>query len=164
MGHKKVSKEVFEDIIKGISEGKTLRSLFSELSVHPMDLATYLSEVPDAQEKYDKARVINTETLAEDVISIADTEIDPARARNMIEARKWYASKLHPSKYGERIDINITKTVDIGSALIEARSRAITQNVETLEITRSNPDDSPGLEPALIEAGHQNDTDDDIFS
>ena len=51
------------------------------------------------------------EFYAAQVISIADTEKDPAIARNRMDARKWYASKVAPKKWGDKVDISATVEV-----------------------------------------------------
>ncbi len=47
-----------------------------------------------------RAREIQAETHADEIINIADHEEDISRAKVMIDARKWTASKLKPKKYG----------------------------------------------------------------
>ena len=61
--------------------------------------------------------------LADEVVAIADSDADPAKARNQMTARQWLASKLYAKRYGDRIDLNVTQTLDIGSTLAEARAR-----------------------------------------
>ena len=44
---------------------------------------------------YEAARQERTHMLADDTVSIADTETDHQRARNRIDARKWFTSKVN---------------------------------------------------------------------
>lgn len=53
-----------------------------------------------------RAREEQAEHLAEEIVAIADTCSDPQKAKLQIDARKWYASKLAPKKYGEKLDLN----------------------------------------------------------
>lgn len=53
-----------------------------------------------------RAREEQAEHLAEEIVTIADTCTDPHKARLQIDARKWYASKLAPKKYGDKLDLN----------------------------------------------------------
>lgn len=55
---------------------------------------------------YAHARLDQADTLADEIITIADTEVDPNRAKVRIDARKWTASKLKPQRYGEKLDIS----------------------------------------------------------
>lgn len=55
------------------------------------------------QEMYVRARETIAEMNANDIVCISDTDPDPQSARVRIEARKWFASKIAPKKYGEKL-------------------------------------------------------------
>ena len=63
-------------------------------------------------EMYTQAREVSADTLADDVVSIADEvkdagHMDSARvnaARLRVDARKWVASKLKPKVYADRLE------------------------------------------------------------
>jgi hypothetical protein len=55
--------------------------------------------------QYARAREAQAEHYAEEIVQIADTEGDSAKARNRIDARKWTASKLLPKRYGDRVEL-----------------------------------------------------------
>ena len=63
---------------------------------------------PEFSEQYARAREVQADVLADEVIEIADTEPDPNRARVMIDARKWLAGKLRPKKYGDHLKLDHT--------------------------------------------------------
>lgn len=89
-----------------------------------MAFYTALERDPQLQELYTVARASRAEELADEVVRVADDpELEPARARNMVDARRWLASKLRPQVYGDRLDVNVQQSVDISVALKEARSR-----------------------------------------
>lgn len=117
--------EIAELIISGIYDVKPLIRLLKDHEVNSRSFYEYLAKVPNYPRLYQIAQQARAELLADEIIEIADTDLDPIRARNRIEARKWYASKMQPQKYGDRIDINLTETVDIRGALSEARSRVL---------------------------------------
>nr|WP_246307956.1 hypothetical protein [Chitinibacter bivalviorum] len=78
--------------------------------------------------KYARAREIQADTLADEIISISDdglndTYVDDkgnqrtdydvvARSKLRVDARKWYASKLAPKKYGDKIEQKLTGDPD----------------------------------------------------
>lgn len=83
--------------------------------------------MPAFQEQYARAREIQADTLADETLDIADDGTNDwmekknaegqnigwqfngeaaARSRIRIDQRKWYASKLAPKKYGEKLDLN----------------------------------------------------------
>jgi hypothetical protein len=94
---------------------------------------------------------------------IADEEVDPNRARLKVDLRRWVASKFNASLYGDKLDVNVNQTVDIGAALLEARRRARdvieTESVNLLE-SKSN---TTGLEPVEGIDTLENESE-DIFS
>jgi hypothetical protein len=66
----------------------------------------WLVENATFAEHYTRARADQADTIADEIMLIADTEPDPNRAKVRIDARKWIASKLKPQRYGEKIDIS----------------------------------------------------------
>ena len=92
----------------------------------------WLQRHADFMQQYARAREIQAELLAEEIIEIADDSagdviIDDegreqtnhervARSRLRVDARKWYASKLAPKRYGDRVQhdqkITITDLTD----------------------------------------------------
>lgn len=63
-------------------------------------------------QRYRRARQDQADKLADEIISIADDQsLDPNSRRVMVEARKWVASKLKPSTYGDKIEVTGTVTV-----------------------------------------------------
>lgn len=110
-------------IIARIPEESSLKRILKSEEVSSTAFFSYLSVHPNADACYSRSQLARAELHADEIVDIADTETDPQRARNRIDARKWYASKIKPSMYGDRIDLNINQTVDIGEALRDARAR-----------------------------------------
>jgi hypothetical protein len=74
--------------------------------------------------KYAYARDIGLDHQADRIIDIADTEEDPARARVMIDARKWHLSKMAPKRYGDTLTAEVTGA-DGGPLVIEKIVREV---------------------------------------
>lgn len=101
-------------------------SLRKSLEIHGVSKQAFhlaLNADPILTDLYTGAQHAIAEDLAEQIIEIADSEPDAQIARNQIDARKWYASKVKPNKFGDRIDLNVNQTVDIRGALTEAINR-----------------------------------------
>ena len=66
-------------------------------------------------ERYARATSNRATGYAEDTIKIADaaTPENVQVARLQIDARKWFASKLSPLKYGEKIQQEITGNLNV---------------------------------------------------
>lgn len=190
---KLLERELFEDIVREFVNGTSLRTILKRRQVHLWDFYHAVESNPDWIIQYNKAQEYKAEVFADDNTEIADTEENPAKARNRIDARKWYAAKIKPQKYGERIDINVNKTIDIRSAIAEGRNRIIAGHsesaalltrdletqpkLETIDITGINLSESTGQQPVerlisnTIESkldteinAEEENHDDDIFS
>lgn len=124
MADKPLEPELALKIIRAIYEGVTLRKSCLEHGVGAIRFYKSLEQYPDLQNAYACARQALADSYGDEIITISDTEEDAQKARNRIEARKWLASKMHPSVFGDRLDVNVSQIVDIGSALKDARLRA----------------------------------------
>ena len=72
----------------------------------------WLAADPQLAERYTQSLRSHVDFLARQIISIADNRVDnPIAVRNSVDARKWIASKLMPQKYGDKLDISGTVTV-----------------------------------------------------
>lgn len=108
-----------------IAEGESLREIVkSEGMPERATIYDWLLRRPDFADQYTRAREEQADTLADEIIAIADEqpEIIPVLdkrtgeliehkldnaflqwQKNRIDARKWTAMKLKPKKYGERV-------------------------------------------------------------
>jgi len=128
-----------------------------------------IEEIPLLDQEYMRAQRAQSEIQVSEIKEIADTEPDPNRARVMIDARKWYASKMTPHKYGDRIDLNITQSVDISAALLEAKKRTISttchpvhsESSQLTDNTEQNSNMQTGYKPVSDDTSENLD---DIFS
>lgn len=84
-----------------------------------------INQYPDLNTLYLAARKERADYLANEVVGIADTETNPHKARVRIEARRWLASKMNASVYGDKIDIQVSHAPDLSGALEAARNRAL---------------------------------------
>lgn len=86
-----------------VAEGKSIAECAQEKGIPSRThIYAWLNESEDFKNKYARAREQRADTLAHEVIFIADTEDDPQRARNRMDARKWAAGKMAPKTYGDR--------------------------------------------------------------
>ncbi len=118
--------ELIDEICARLSAGESLNRILKSRSEMPAFITIYqwLRKYPDFTKKYDDARLHQADTLADEIIAIADEAprqiIDDkgiARTdsgyvswtRNRVDARKWVASKLKPDKWGDRMAIGGVK-------------------------------------------------------
>lgn len=104
----------------------------------PSEVAVYswLRRYPEFAALYEIAKNDRIYLLAEETISIADDrDIDPKQARNMIDARKWFAARMCPKVFSDRIALTGAKdgdpiTIGRGAAeMTDAELLAIAQGI-----------------------------------
>lgn len=116
--------ELAAKICERIADGESLKAICSGDDM-PSKASVYLwlTKHPEFSDMYVRAREDQADTLADEIIEIADdatrdTIVDDDgnetcnsewinRSRLRVDARKWIAAKLKPKKYGERIDHSV---------------------------------------------------------
>lgn len=111
--------EIAEMVCEGVASGKSTRVMCLTAGISQSMLWRWLDKVDWFREQYARAKERCADVYAEEIIEIADDSIGDmrmdksgnkvvdqevvARARLRIDARKWYASKVAPKRYGERV-------------------------------------------------------------
>jgi len=130
------SQEIADEICTRLANGESLRAICSpERDDFMPSMGTVFRWLADSEhllffEQYTRAREVQAETMADEIVSISDGSgsIDEkvalsARDRLRVDSRKWVASKLLPKKYGDKLDIehsgNVTMTPDMRQAEID---------------------------------------------
>jgi hypothetical protein len=103
--------ELADQICGGLAEGKSLVKVCKELDVQYRDVFAWLRDPAkkDFADNYASAREAQAHLFAEEVIAISDDsglQSDDKRVR--IDARKWYAGKMQPKKYGDKVSTEIS--------------------------------------------------------
>ena len=112
---------LFNEIISDISEGmpvrKALRGRISNGKFYDM-----LEEDVDREKRYARACAQRADIIFEESLEIADDSNEDItykdgvaienqkvvqRDRLRVETRKWFLSKLHPKKYGDKSEIDL---------------------------------------------------------
>lgn len=116
--------EQVQQVVAVIEQGHTLAAACRILGIRPDTLYLVLDQSPEVQEVVARARRVAADTLAEEAVTVTDTEPDPRRARARSDARKWAAEMADRRRYGRQLDLNVTTHVDVAGPLAEARARA----------------------------------------
>lgn len=123
----KYSQQLADAICEQLIDGKSLRTICSTAKMPGRStVLRWLAENEAFRGQYARARELQADTLAEEILDIADKAVLGERLKKdgkgkvlerttgdmversklQIDARKWYAGKLQPRKYGERVDLN----------------------------------------------------------
>jgi len=104
------SQELFDRICARIASGgdeNSLRNICKEDGMP--DRVTFMNwskRTPELRAKYDQAYLDRQDTYFDEIIDIADTETDPQRARNRIDARKWAWARQNRKKFGDKLGVD----------------------------------------------------------
>ena len=144
-----------DELLGLVADGMSLRKIAAEAAKR-MD-----RDIPHAYvhkllksygEDYEQAKRDQAQTHAERIGEIAqDVEqarLDPASARVASDNRKWLASRLDPSQYGDKIqaDVRITDMAALHLAALKAmmgRARVVPELEHEREPTEGESDQNP---------------------
>lgn len=116
--------ELAAEICAHIADGKSMRSICRDEHMPALSsVFLWISNNPEFSEQYARARDMQADAMAEDMLDIADTppqmgergidSADVADKRLRIDTRKWIASKLKPKKYGDKLEQEIKGEVGL---------------------------------------------------
>lgn len=109
----KKSPAILATICERIAQGESLRAISADIGIPASTVCEWLSKDAAFAEQYAHAREAQADTLADEIIGIADSEGDPQKLRLMVDARKWVASKLKPKRYGDKVDVEHSGAVTV---------------------------------------------------
>jgi hypothetical protein len=173
-----LNSNIFREILHEYVEGAPLDDCLKKRFIAKWDWHHYIEEHQEAKIAYQKAREYVLENHVEQIVQIADTDENPHRARLRCDVRKWIASKLKPNVYGDRMELNVTNSIDIRAAIEAGRARmrdVSTQDelpqrdleteiknqiIETIELKIEGDAGHKPVEPKNADEN----SDDDIFS
>lgn len=98
--------EIANKVCDRLADGESLRSICQDPDM-PTKAAVFrwLGANQEFADQYARARETQADSLFDDILVIADTEDDAAKARVRIDARKWMAGKMRPKVYGDKIGV-----------------------------------------------------------
>lgn len=125
------SAEMVATICRRITEGESLRAICRDDDMPAISaVCVWLTQHAEFAEQYARAREAQADHLAEEILEISDNGTNDwmerqseaekgkgvnngwvlngehvQRSRLRVDARKWYASKVAPKKYGDKLDV-----------------------------------------------------------
>jgi hypothetical protein len=90
----------------------------------------WMEQNPEFREKMIRARAAQAHILFDQTLIISDdmTSDNPvkvARAKLMIESRRWYISKVLPKKFGDKLDLGMREGDPLGAFLLSLAGTAL---------------------------------------
>jgi hypothetical protein len=126
------SQDLFDNICNDIAtSSKGLDFICKKYGLNSRSFYRWIQNDSELSQKYACAREEQAEFMADEIVSIADDSSNDTkviqkgnevieventefvnRSKLRVEARKWIAAKLKPKKYGDKIETNITGTIE----------------------------------------------------
>lgn len=120
-----VSEEIQSKAIELAAQGKYLRDILPQLGLKPSQFLKYRTRNPSFEREFNQARDMGRELIAENIALLVDD--DPFGDPQLLRLKSDNGWKLlavqDPNRYGMRQTVTV-ESVDLGSALTEARARA----------------------------------------
>lgn len=110
-------------IIERYEAGDTLVDACDHYGVFPVSFYRALEAHDDLRQRYEAAKKSRSHELAEETVTVADNEKDPAKARNRINARQWLAGKLNRKDYGDHVKHEHEHTLSLRDAIEQGEER-----------------------------------------
>lgn len=109
----------------------------------------WLAKHQEFSDRYAIARARQADTIFDEILDIADDGSNDwmqrhddeggnigwkengeaiARSRLRVDVRKWMAGKLRPKKYGDKLEVEHSGTVDLANVLADRRARVAKLN------------------------------------
>lgn len=90
-------------------------------------IQSWKQDYPEFKKMIEEVETAHAESLADQCIEIADDPTIHYKIASMrIKARQWKAGKLDRAKYGEKVEVRHSLTLDMGALLAEAEQRLVT--------------------------------------
>lgn len=135
-----IGDQILEAIAGGVGLIKLLEDNKETMPSYPT-VRRWLREVPEFSQSYAHAREdqgdYDSDLIRECVLKLMKSEIDPNNARAAMDGLKWNAARRQPKKYGDKVEIATTGTMQVS---------------HTLDISNLSSDELDVLEKALTGA------------
>lgn len=115
--------DVIESVLAAFATGVPLAKACRENGVTSPHVYQKMRDDPRWSSAWPAAREMHAAALVEQAAELADTDPDPARARNRMHARHWMAGRVAREAWGDRVDVAIDQRVSIAAALEAAEGR-----------------------------------------
>lgn len=110
-------------ILERYENGDTMVDACDHYGVGTQSFYVALEHHDDLAKRYEAAKTARSRDLAEETIHIADTEKDPAKARNMINSRQWLAGKFNRREFGDHVVHEVEHKLSLADALEQGQNR-----------------------------------------
>jgi hypothetical protein len=125
VGAKTYTKKLADEICERLTLGESLKKICRDEHIPPETTVRrwVLANIEGFSEQYAQARASGYELLAEEILEISDQPVGTTdiggtdtgavqKQRLQVDTRKWLLSKMLPKKFGDKLEIDQTLTID----------------------------------------------------
>ena len=91
-----------------------------KFKIKKVEFFRYMNSRPDLMNMLLANQALRTEIKADDMHDVASNEPNLDRARMILSTTQWTASRILHRKYGDRLSVDVTQSIDVKSASLEA--------------------------------------------
>lgn len=113
------------EVIRHILAGMPLRQAIETCGIDVFRWGEMIRTDKAIALAYAHAQETRADLLVDEALQIADSDGDYAKIKTQVDVRKWIAERAGNKRWGNRVDLNVTQTIDIGQTLSEARGRML---------------------------------------
>jgi hypothetical protein len=126
-------REAFPEVISNIVSGMTIKKALAAHSgkFEQGQFMSWLYGDPERRAQYNEAKELRAEAWTSRMIELAEGEDETTldRAKVAIETYKWLASRHSRKEYGDTKTIEMSATISVTAALVQAQERIIEAEV-----------------------------------
>ena len=105
--------ETYDKMFKVIAVGESANMLCKAWDIPYGSLMSRINADPDLRYRYEvacQARAYYHMERVEEIANDVEHSMEPQRAKVVLDARRWLASKMDPTRFGDRQRIDLTTT------------------------------------------------------
>lgn len=116
---------VQEKFIELVYSNNTIAECCAILNINPAAVAFVRRQNSQFDQAINEARATLSDMAVDKLETIHESIENPLMARVVSDNIKWVASKRAKEIYGDKVDVNITHTLDLRDVLADAKSRRL---------------------------------------
>jgi hypothetical protein len=128
-----ITQEEVDIVLHYLADGYTLKKCSQVVGKDSGRLRKLISKYPKLNEQYEAARLLGLDAMADRLQDIHEQIEDTHKARLASENAKWLLSRLNSRKYGDKLDVNVSGTIDLMAAIQSGRERMAISSGITLD-------------------------------
>jgi len=124
--HPSYDEALATEILDQLAEGKTLRAICREPGMPSARTVRRWAtdDVHGFAERYERARKLQGDAIFDEALDISNEEfidlVEVNAAKLKIDTRKWFLAKLHPERFGDKVEIT-SRTEKLSDEQVDAQ-------------------------------------------